>query len=99
MLAGLVTGLFSIPEGMAYASIGGFNPVAGLYSGMIPGIFGSLFSRTVLMVTNPVVVLSMRALPDVLGDDGIVPATDRVFGAVHTAVIRGQSWITAQRGT
>ena len=29
VLAGLVTGLFSIPEGMAYASIGGFNPVVG----------------------------------------------------------------------
>ena len=29
VVSGLVTGLFSIPEGMAYASIGGFNPVAG----------------------------------------------------------------------
>lgn len=31
-----MTGLFSIPEGMAYASIGAFNPVLGLYSGMAP---------------------------------------------------------------
>ena len=38
VFAGLVTGLFSIPEGMAYASIGGFNPVAGLYSGMVSTI-------------------------------------------------------------
>ncbi|MGW1411266.1 SulP family inorganic anion transporter [Streptomyces sp. NPDC002403] len=30
MGAGLVTGHFSIPEGMAYASITGFNPIAGL---------------------------------------------------------------------
>jgi sulfate permease, SulP family len=52
VISGLVTGLFSIPEGMAYASIGGFNPVAGLYSGMVPGIIGSLFARTVLMVTT-----------------------------------------------
>lgn len=29
-VAGFVTGLFSVPEGMAYASIGGFNPVMGL---------------------------------------------------------------------
>lgn len=34
--AGMVTGLFSIPEGMAYASIAGFNPVAGLYAGVVP---------------------------------------------------------------
>jgi SulP family sulfate permease len=29
VVSGLVTGLFSIPEGMAYAIIGGFNPFAG----------------------------------------------------------------------
>jgi SulP family sulfate permease len=51
-VAGFVTGLFSIPEGMAYASIGGFNPVLGLYSGMVPTAVGSLFSRTVLMTTT-----------------------------------------------
>jgi SulP family sulfate permease len=51
-IAGFVTGLFSIPEGMAYASIGGFNPVLGLYSGMVPTTVGSLFSRTVLMTTT-----------------------------------------------
>ena len=44
VLAGLVTGLFSIPEGMAYASIGGFDPVVGLYSGMVPGIIASLLA-------------------------------------------------------
>lgn len=52
VVSGLVTGLFSIPEGMAYASIGGFNPVAGLYSGMLPTLAGSMFARTVLMVTT-----------------------------------------------
>jgi sulfate permease, SulP family len=52
VLAGFVTGLFSIPEGMAYASIGGFNPLLGLYSGMVPTTVGSLFSRTVLMTTT-----------------------------------------------
>jgi SulP family sulfate permease len=51
-VAGFVTGLFSIPEGMAYASIGGFNPILGLYSGMVPTAVGSLFSRTVLMTTT-----------------------------------------------
>ncbi|MDH2413853.1 SulP family inorganic anion transporter [Nocardioides sp. CER19] len=42
-VAGFVTGLFSIPEGMAYASIGGFNPVLRLYSGMVPTALGSQF--------------------------------------------------------
>ncbi len=34
------TGLFAIPEGMAYASIAGFNPVAGLSAGIVPAIVG-----------------------------------------------------------
>lgn len=60
-IAGLVTGLFSIPEGMAYASIGGFNPVAGLYSGMLSTILGSLFARTVLMVTTLTSALALTS--------------------------------------
>ncbi len=43
-IAGLVTGLFSIPAGMAYASIGGFNPVAGLYSGMVSTVVSAISS-------------------------------------------------------
>jgi sulfate permease, SulP family len=32
----------------------------------------------------------------VLGEDGIVPATDRVFGALDTAVARGREWIAGR---
>ncbi|TFV60909.1 SulP family inorganic anion transporter [Mycobacterium sp. PS03-16] len=61
VIAGLVTGLFSIPEGMAYASIGGFNPVAGLYSGVVSTIVGSFFARTVLMVTTLTSALALTS--------------------------------------
>jgi SulP family sulfate permease len=50
VLAGLVTGLFSIQEGIAYAS-----------------------------------------------SDGIVAATDRVFGALDEAVARARDWIASRR--
>ncbi|RKE05178.1 SulP family inorganic anion transporter [Streptomyces sp. TLI_171] len=59
--AGLVTGLFSIPEGMAYAAIGGFNPVSGIYAGVVPTLLGSLFSRTVLMVTTLTSALALTS--------------------------------------
>ncbi|MEP9392998.1 solute carrier family 23 protein [Gordonia sp. VNK1] len=59
--SGLVTALFSIPEGMAYAAIGGFNPVAGLYSGMLPTLVGSMLSRTVLMVTTLTSAIALSA--------------------------------------
>ncbi|MFB7419816.1 SulP family inorganic anion transporter [Streptomyces sp. NPDC056210] len=50
--SGLVTGLFSIPEGMAYASIGGFAAPLGLWSGVVPTIVASACARSVLMVTT-----------------------------------------------
>ncbi|BAJ29234.1 MULTISPECIES: SulP family inorganic anion transporter [Kitasatospora] len=71
--SGLVTGLFSIPEGMAYASIAGFNPVAGLFSGVVPAIVGSLTARTVLMVTTLTSAIALTS-QSVLGDAGLDPS-------------------------
>lgn len=71
-IAGLVTGLFSIPEGMAYASIGGFNPAAGLYSGMLATVVGSAFSRTVLMVTTLTSAIALSS-QSVLASAGLDP--------------------------
>ncbi|MER5863279.1 SulP family inorganic anion transporter [Kitasatospora sp. NPDC002040] len=70
--AGMVTGLFSIPEGMAYASIGGFNPVAGLYAGVLPPILGSLTAPTVLMVTTLTSAIALTG-QSVLSDAGLDP--------------------------
>ncbi|MFF5468039.1 SulP family inorganic anion transporter [Streptomyces achromogenes] len=70
--AGLVTGLFSIPEGMAYASIAGFNPVAGLYAGIVPAIVGSLTARTVLMVTTLTSAIALTS-QNVLRQAGLDP--------------------------
>ncbi len=85
VLAGLVTGLFSIPEGMAYASIGGFNPVVGLYSGVVPGIMASVFARTVLMVTTltSAIALSSRS---VLKESGLDPTDPANVAALAVVV-------------
>ena len=87
--AGLVTGLFSIPEGMAYASIGGFNPVAGLYSGMLSTILGSVFARTVLMVTTltSALALSSRSVLAAAGLDPGDPANVAALALVVGAVM------------
>lgn len=69
-VSGFVTGLFSIPEGMAYASIGGFNPLVGLYSGMVPTSVGSLLSRTVLMTTTLTSAIALTS-HSVLADAGL----------------------------
>ncbi|MFD5462205.1 SulP family inorganic anion transporter [Kitasatospora sp. NPDC127059] len=50
--AGVIVALFSVPEGMAYAAIAGFDPAAGLYAGVVPAVVGALLCRSVLMVTT-----------------------------------------------
>ena len=52
MISGLATGLFSIPEGMAYAQLAGVNPVYGLYSGIVAVIVSSLTTGTILMMST-----------------------------------------------
>jgi sulfate permease, SulP family len=85
VIAGLVTGLFSIPEGMAYASIGGFNPVAGLYSGIVSTIVGSALARTVLMVTTLTSALALSSR-SVLTDAGLDPADPANVAALAIVV-------------
>jgi SulP family sulfate permease len=72
VVSGFVTGLFSIPEGMAYASIGGFNPVLGLYSGMAPTLVGAVFARTVLMTTTLTSAIALSS-QSVLAQAGLDP--------------------------
>lgn len=85
VIAGLVTGLFSIPEGMAYASIGGFNPVTGIYAGVVPGIIGSLFARTVLMVTTLTSAIALTSR-SVLKEAGLDPADPANVAALALVV-------------
>ncbi|WNM43213.1 SulP family inorganic anion transporter [Kitasatospora sp. CM 4170] len=72
LMSGTVTALFSIPEGMAYAAIGGFNPVAGLYAGVVPPILGSLTTPTVLMITTLTSAIALTG-QSVLADAGLDP--------------------------
>lgn len=85
VFAGLVTGLFSIPEGMAYAAIGGFNPAAGIYAGVVPGIIGSLFARTVLMVTTLTSAIALTSR-SVLTDAGLDPGDPANVAALAIVV-------------
>lgn len=51
-VAGFATGLFSIPEGMAYAQLAGVDPLYGLYSGLVATFVAALTTGSVLMVST-----------------------------------------------
>ncbi|WP_267127861.1 SulP family inorganic anion transporter [Demequina maris] len=83
MSSGFVTGLFSIPEGMAYASIGGFAAPLGLWSGVVPTIVGSMLARTVLMVTTLTSAIALSS-QSVMAAAGLDPGD---IGAVATLAV------------
>ncbi|QDP96795.1 SulP family inorganic anion transporter [Microlunatus elymi] len=75
-MAGFVTGVFSIPEGMAYAQLAGVNPLYGLYSGLVATLVASLSTGTVLMVSTltSAIALSTGSVLQVAGiDKGDMP--------------------------
>lgn len=78
-----MTGLFSIPEGMAYASIGGFAAPLGLWSGVVPTIVGSAFARTALMVTTLTSAIALSS-QSVLHGAGLDPGD---AGALATLTV------------
>lgn len=83
VVSGFVTGLFSIPEGMAYASIGNFSAPLGLWSGIVPTIIGSMFARTVLMVTTLTSAIALTS-HSVIAGAGLEPSD---LGAVATLTV------------
>ncbi|SKC59565.1 sulfate permease, SulP family [Krasilnikoviella flava] len=89
VVSGFVTGLFSIPEGMAYATVGGFSAPMGLWSGAVPTVIGSIFSRTVLMVTTLTSAIALSA-KSVLTDAGLDPSD---LGAVAALTVMVGLWM------
>ncbi|MHC2998521.1 transporter [Microbacterium sp. HJ5] len=83
VVSGFATGLFSIPEGMAYASIGNFSAPLGLWSGVVPTIIGSFFARTVLMVTTLTSAIALTS-HSVLAGAGLDPGD---LGAIATLTV------------
>ena len=73
--AGFTTGLFSIPEGMAYAKLMGANPVYGLYSSMAATIVASLSTGTVLMISTLTSAIAIST-GSVIQSAGIDPAAN-----------------------
>lgn len=84
VVAGFATGLFSIPEGMAYAQLAGVNPLYGLYSGLVATVVAALATGTVLMVSTltSAIALSTGSVLVVAGITG-----DQMPGALFTVTL------------
>jgi sulfate permease, SulP family len=83
IISGLATGLFSIPEGMAYAQLAGVNPVYGLYSGIVATIVSSLSTGTVLMMSTLTSAIALTTA-SVMSQAGIDPTGSQMPQALFT---------------
>ncbi len=81
IVSGLATGLFSIPEGMAYAQLANVNPIYGMYSGIVATIVASLSTGTILMMSTLTSAIAL-ATGSVLQTAGI--QSSQMPGALFT---------------
>jgi SulP family sulfate permease len=52
IIGGFVAGLYSVPEGIGYASLAGINPMLGIYSGMVPVAIAATATGSVLLMST-----------------------------------------------
>jgi sulfate permease, SulP family len=52
LVGGFVAGLYSVPEGIGYASLAGLNPMLGIYAGMVPVAVAATMTGSVLMMST-----------------------------------------------
>lgn len=52
IIGGFVAGLYSVPEGIGYASLAGLGPMLGIYAGMLPVAVAAATTGSVLMMST-----------------------------------------------
>jgi SulP family sulfate permease len=69
IIGGFVAGLYSVPEGIGYASLAGVNPMLGIYSGMVPVAVAAATTGSLLMMSTltSAIALTMAGILDQAG--------------------------------
>jgi sulfate permease, SulP family len=81
IIGGFVAGLYSVPEGIGYASLAGVSPMLGIYSGMVPVALAATATGSVLLMSTltSAIALTMGGILDSTGYTG-----DQIPQAVFT---------------
>lgn len=83
-VGGFVAGLYSVPEGIGYASLAGISPMLGIYAGMVPVAVAAATTGSVLMMSTLTSAIALT-VAGVLDQGGY--ATDEVDSAVFTMTL------------
>ncbi len=87
-LAGLSVGLVLVPQALAYATVAGMPPQAGLYAALLPAVVGVLWGSSPLLAVGPVALTSLLTFASL--QPLAQPATDHwVDLAIWLAIYAG----------
>jgi sulfate permease, SulP family len=92
IIGGFVAGLYSVPEGIGYASLAGINPMLGIYSGMVPVAVAAAATGSVLMMSTLTSAIALT-MAGVLDGAGYTSA--QVPQAVFTMALLAGAMMTA----
>jgi sulfate permease, SulP family len=59
LVAGVVMGVITVPQGIAYAFLAGLPPEAGLYASLVPMVFYALLGSSKHLVVGPVAITAL----------------------------------------
>eukprot|EP01124_Arcella_intermedia_P026790 TRINITY_DN5120_c0_g1_i1.p1 TRINITY_DN5120_c0_g1~~TRINITY_DN5120_c0_g1_i1.p1 ORF type:complete len:901 (-),score=194.52 TRINITY_DN5120_c0_g1_i1:38-2740(-) len=88
IIAGLTSGIFVIPQAMAYSLLIGVPPKYGLYSAFIPAILYSFFGGCGQVAYGPVAMLSLL-LNTALQDFPDATVADKVALCIYLSFLKG----------
>ncbi|MBM3129414.1 MAG: SulP family inorganic anion transporter [Chloroflexi bacterium] len=85
-IAGLTVAMIALPQGMAYAIIAGVPPIYGLYTAILPAIFGALFGSSRHLITGPTNSVALVVAGTLAG---VATRTDAVEIVFAVALVSG----------
>ncbi|MCP1675115.1 SulP family sulfate permease [Natronocella acetinitrilica] len=87
LLAGTITAVLLVPQGMALALLAGLPPILGLYAGILPPILYALFGSSRTMAVGPASVAALL-VATALGGLGHAPGSaEAIQGAITLAAL------------
>ena len=84
IVGGFVAGLYSVPEGIGYASLAGINPMFGIYAGMVPVAIAAAMTGSVLMMSTLTSAIALTT-GGILDGSGYI--ADQIPQAVFTLTL------------
>lgn len=86
LVAGIITAILLVPQGMAFGLLAGLPPQVGIYASILPPMVYALFGTSRTLAVGPV---SVAAIMVAHALSGLPPGSDRISAALLIALLAG----------